>query len=81
MKATHHAVIVEAPPTSQVPTHEKIATLAYALWLERGCPEGSPETDWFSAEQELLTTTVKENLQGPTRRRRSELSKRVTTAG
>jgi Protein of unknown function (DUF2934) len=35
------------------PTHEEIATLAYALWEGRGCPEGSPEVDWFEAEQEL----------------------------
>jgi hypothetical protein len=32
---------------------EQIATLAYALWHERGCPEGSPEEDWLKAEQEI----------------------------
>jgi hypothetical protein len=31
----------------------EIASLAYRLWLERGCPEGSPEEDWFLAEREL----------------------------
>jgi hypothetical protein len=31
-------------------SHEQIAALAYALWQERGCPEGSPEVDWFKAE-------------------------------
>jgi len=35
------------------PTHEQIVSLAYALWQERGCPEGSAEEDWFRAEQEL----------------------------
>jgi Protein of unknown function (DUF2934) len=30
-----------------------IATLAYHLWEERGCPVGSPEIDWFDAEQQL----------------------------
>lgn len=35
------------------PTHEDIALLAYALWQERGCPEGSSDEDWFNAEQEL----------------------------
>jgi Protein of unknown function (DUF2934) len=30
-----------------------IATLAYQLWQARGCPEGSPEIDWFQAEQLL----------------------------
>jgi hypothetical protein len=33
--------------------HEQIAALAYALWQERGCPEGSPEEDWFRAEVQL----------------------------
>ena len=30
-----------------------IAARAYELWLARGCPNGSPEEDWFRAEQEL----------------------------
>ena len=29
-----------------------IATRAYFLWEERGRPVGSPETDWFRAQQE-----------------------------
>ncbi len=33
--------------------HGDIATLAHALWQARGCPEGSPEEDWFHAAQEL----------------------------
>ena len=33
--------------------HEDIAALAHALWQARGCPEGSPEEDWFQAAQEL----------------------------
>ncbi len=31
----------------------KISARAYELWVQRGCPIGSPETDWFRAEQEL----------------------------
>ena len=27
-----------------------IAELAYYLWRERGCPNGSPEEDWYRAE-------------------------------
>jgi len=27
-----------------------IAELAYRLWEERGCPQGSPEEDWYQAE-------------------------------
>ncbi|SRR5579864_268173 len=33
--------------------HEDIAILAHALWEARGCPEGSPEEDWFHAAQQL----------------------------
>ena len=31
----------------------EIAVLAYKLWMDRGCPVGSPEEDWFRAEREL----------------------------
>jgi len=33
--------------------HEDIAILAHALWQARGCPEGSPDEDWFHAVREL----------------------------
>ena len=32
---------------------EDVETLAYRLWQERGCPDGSSEVDWFQAEQLL----------------------------
>ena len=32
---------------------EAISRRAYELWLERGCPEGSPDEDWYKAESEL----------------------------
>ena len=35
--------------------HQDIAALAHALWQARGCPEGSPDEDWFQAVQELRT--------------------------
>jgi Protein of unknown function (DUF2934) len=34
-------------------TPEQVAERAYFRWLERGCPMGSAEEDWFQAEQEL----------------------------
>jgi Protein of unknown function (DUF2934) len=40
---------------SEGPFSEQITALAYALWQERGCPDGNPEEDWFRAEQELRT--------------------------
>jgi hypothetical protein len=33
--------------------HDDIAALAYELWQVRGCPDGSPEEDWFYAAEEL----------------------------
>jgi hypothetical protein len=33
--------------------HSDIAELAHALWQARGCPQGSPEVDWFHAAHEL----------------------------
>jgi hypothetical protein len=35
-----------------------IAARAYELWQQRGCPIGSPEVDWFQAEDELKTRTA-----------------------
>lgn len=43
----------EAPKPPTVCTHDDIAGRAYQCWLERGCPEGSPEVDWYRAEQLL----------------------------
>jgi hypothetical protein len=33
--------------------HQDIAALAHSLWQTRGCPDGSPDEDWFRASQEL----------------------------
>ena len=54
---TRFDVTVEDPEATlpESPDHESIAALAHWLWRERGCPEGSPEEDWFRAEQQLRT--------------------------
>jgi hypothetical protein len=41
------------------PLEEQIAALAHALWHERGCPDGTPEEDWFSAEQQIMSAGQK----------------------
>jgi hypothetical protein len=38
---------------------QEIAVLAYEFWQARGCPNGSPEEDWFRAEQELQSRKSK----------------------
>ena len=44
---------IEDAGVAEIPFREQVARLAYQLWEQRGCPEGSPEEDWFRAEQEL----------------------------
>jgi hypothetical protein len=33
--------------------HDEIAALAHELWHARGCPDGSPQEDWFHAAEQL----------------------------
>jgi hypothetical protein len=40
-------------PGGEVSEYEQIALLAYSFWAERGYQGGSPEEDWFRAEQEI----------------------------
>jgi hypothetical protein len=40
------------------PTESEIATLAYQLWQDNGCPVGSDEEDWFRAEAMLKNALV-----------------------
>ena len=35
------------------PIEERIALQAYWFWEERGRPWGTPEIDWYKAEQQL----------------------------
>jgi Protein of unknown function (DUF2934) len=35
--------------------HEFVAKLAYKLWEQRGRPLGSPDVDWFAAEQAMYS--------------------------
>jgi hypothetical protein len=61
----------ERPAASQathVPDSSSIAALAYHLWIERGCPEGSPEIDWLRAEQELCRQSAKPGKSASTKR-------------
>jgi hypothetical protein len=50
------------------PSEGDIAALAHQLWLDRGCPVGSSQEDWFRAEAALMTALVAkygELLRGP----------------
>lgn len=45
-------VTITASPDGAVDS-EEVARRAYTHWHARGCPDGSPEEDWFLAEQEV----------------------------
>jgi hypothetical protein len=50
------------------PTDEEIATVAYRLWLVRGCLPGSDQEDWFRAEAMLRNALAakREDRDAPT---------------
>ena len=50
---------VSTETTAAVPDHSNIATLAYELWVQRGCPIGTDQEDWFRAEEELRKTSLR----------------------
>jgi hypothetical protein len=43
---------------------QDIANLAYALWQQRGSPEGSAEEDWKEAERQLHSRPVQKVSSG-----------------
>jgi hypothetical protein len=49
--------VYNASPEAEYPVsaedHEETTRLAYSYWQARGCPIGSPEEDWYRAENEL----------------------------
>ncbi len=46
------------------PTETEIRELAHHLWHERGCPQGSPEVDWFAALFQLEANATLRRAQG-----------------
>jgi len=42
--------------------HEYVRKLAYQLWEKRGRPLGSPEVDWFQAEQAVYSSLLASGL-------------------
>src|ERR1035438_4879312 len=40
------------------PTEREIAAVAYQLWLDKDCPAGSDQEDWFRAEAMLKNGLV-----------------------
>jgi hypothetical protein len=59
--ATQRAL--EADP-AEVSFREQVELLAYQLWQQRGCPDGSPDEDWFLAENALKVQADEASLTG-----------------
>ena len=64
------------PPNAQQPLklttdflgedrHEFIEKLAYELWTKRGSPLGSPDVDWFAAEQAVYVSLAASGMISP----------------
>jgi hypothetical protein len=51
----HGVTDAETAPVAANSTEVEIRLRAYELWEERGRPDGTPDDDWFRAEQELLS--------------------------
>jgi len=47
-----HRITLANRPAAPV-EHETVEAMAYQLWLQRGCPLGSDQEDWYRAEAEL----------------------------
>lgn len=45
--------------------HEFVEELAYKLWMRRGCPLGSPDIDWFAAEQAVYASLIASGMIDP----------------
>lgn len=48
--------------TTEQEQQQSIANLAYTLWQQRGCPQGSSEQDWLDAEQLLQVGEIRQSL-------------------
>ncbi|MGA2194781.1 MAG: DUF2934 domain-containing protein [Bryobacteraceae bacterium] len=57
LEASTVRVRVETAATGS-PTESEIATVAYQLWLDSGCPVGSDQEDWSRAEAILKNALV-----------------------
>lgn len=53
--AARTAAAEDTLPVQGASVEGEIARLAYFLWEARGGVGGSPEEDWFRAEQEILS--------------------------
>lgn len=51
--AIRNSSVPDERQIAELPSHDDIAKLAYALWEARSCGDGLAEQDWFEAERRL----------------------------
>ena len=49
----HGMTVSTLEEISEPDESRQIAARAYELWQARGCPDGTPDEDWFRAEREI----------------------------
>jgi Protein of unknown function (DUF2934) len=57
--------------------HEFVARLAYQHWEGRGRPLGSPEVDWFAAEQAAYESLVASGVYSASPSSRQEMQQEI----
>ncbi|MGA8439362.1 MAG: DUF2934 domain-containing protein, partial [Candidatus Sulfotelmatobacter sp.] len=57
--------------------HEFVAKPAYTLWERRHRPFGSPEVDWFAAEQALYSSLVASGSVAPSPNAAQHITERL----
>jgi hypothetical protein len=53
------------PDFSYESRHEFVERLAYKLWEQRGRPLGSPDVEWFAAEQAVYASLLESGMITP----------------
>jgi hypothetical protein len=53
LKDLDRSDLEKGPSEDVLISHWDVANLAYHLWEERGCPDGSADEDWFEAERRV----------------------------
>jgi hypothetical protein len=56
---------------------EFVAGLAYKLWEQRGRPLGSPDVDWFAAEQAVYVSLAASGMITPSPHDSQNVSKKI----
>ena len=65
------------PDFSYESRYEFVTKLAYKLWEQRGRPLGSPDVDWFAAEQAVYASLVASGMITPSPNDRQNMEEKI----